>query len=299
MDGDGAGVRTYEPGSEAKVKKVPDVMQLLAQVSSRPISMWHRTSSSRDHGDDDLCGVPGGHDRQRRAAALWLVVVLAGVAVQFLFLGAEFVAVTQVLVYIGAVIVLFLFGVMLTRASMGDDETVAGEKRAMAAIVGVLLFAVMAMALSTPSRTPGSTSTNHRASPRCPTPSSASTSSPSKRCRCFCSLPHRGHRRGPERLRITMLLNQFLLLSAVLFCLGCTACSPERTACSCSCRSAILNAVNINLAFGAFRTMSVGRCSPCSRSRWPPPKSASVSPSCSSCRNRRSIDLTQADLLKG
>ena len=80
-------------------------------------------------------------------AALWLVVVLAGVAVQFLFLGAEFVAVTQVLVYIGAVVVLFLFGVMLTRASMGDDETVAGEKRAMAAVVGVLLFAVMAIAL--------------------------------------------------------------------------------------------------------------------------------------------------------
>ena len=80
-------------------------------------------------------------------AALWLVVVLAGVAVNFLFLGAEFVAVTQVLVYIGAVIVLFLFGVMLTRASMGDDESVAGEKRAMAAVVGVLLFAVMAIAL--------------------------------------------------------------------------------------------------------------------------------------------------------
>ena len=80
-------------------------------------------------------------------AALWLVVVLAGVAVQFLFLGAEFVAVTQVLVYIGAVIVLFLFGVMLTRASMGDDESVADEKRAMAAVVGVLLFAVMAIAL--------------------------------------------------------------------------------------------------------------------------------------------------------
>lgn len=80
-------------------------------------------------------------------AALWLVVVLAGVAVQFLFLGAEFVAVTQVLVYIGAVIVLFLFGVMLTRASMGDDESVADEKRTMAAVVGVLLFAVMAVAL--------------------------------------------------------------------------------------------------------------------------------------------------------
>ncbi len=80
-------------------------------------------------------------------AALWLVVVLAGVAVQFLFLGAEFVAVTQVMVYIGAVVVLFLFGVMLTRASMGDDETVAGEKRTMAAAVGVLLFLVMAVGL--------------------------------------------------------------------------------------------------------------------------------------------------------
>ncbi len=80
-------------------------------------------------------------------AALWLVVVLGGVAVQFLFLGAEFVAVTQVLVYIGAVIVLFLFGVMLTRASMGADESVAREKRTMATVTAVLLFAVMAVAL--------------------------------------------------------------------------------------------------------------------------------------------------------
>ena len=80
-------------------------------------------------------------------AALYLVVVLAGVAAQFVLLGAEFVGVTQVLVYIGAVIVLFLFGVMLTRASMGDDDSVADEKRAMAAVVGVLLFAVMAIAL--------------------------------------------------------------------------------------------------------------------------------------------------------
>lgn len=80
-------------------------------------------------------------------AALWLVVVLAGVAAQFILLGAEFVAVTQVLVYIGAVIVLFLFGVMLTRASLGEDESVAQEKRSIAGFVGVLLFAVMAMAL--------------------------------------------------------------------------------------------------------------------------------------------------------
>ncbi|MDE0269219.1 MAG: NADH-quinone oxidoreductase subunit J [Acidimicrobiaceae bacterium] len=80
-------------------------------------------------------------------AALWLVLVFAGSAALFILLGSEFVAVTQVLVYIGAIIVLFLFGVMLTRASMGDDASVASEKRAMAALVAVLLAAVMGLAL--------------------------------------------------------------------------------------------------------------------------------------------------------
>ena len=54
-------------------------------------------------------------------AALSLVVVMAGAAAQYILLAAEFVAVTQVLVYIGAVMVLFLFGVMLTRAKLGKD----------------------------------------------------------------------------------------------------------------------------------------------------------------------------------
>ena len=43
-------------------------------------------------------------------AALWLVVVLSGAAAQYLLLSAEFVAITQVLVYVGAVMGLFLFG---------------------------------------------------------------------------------------------------------------------------------------------------------------------------------------------
>jgi NADH-quinone oxidoreductase subunit J len=54
-------------------------------------------------------------------AALWLVVVLGGAAGQYVLLTAEFVAVTQVLVYIGAVMVLFLFGTMLTRARIGRE----------------------------------------------------------------------------------------------------------------------------------------------------------------------------------
>ena len=79
-------------------------------------------------------------------AALWLVVVLAGSAGQFLLLGAEFIGVTQVLVYIGAVIVLFLFGIMLTKASIGDEANVDLPNRAVPAAVGLLLLAVMSWA---------------------------------------------------------------------------------------------------------------------------------------------------------
>ncbi|MEG3586444.1 MAG: NADH-quinone oxidoreductase subunit J [Actinomycetota bacterium] len=80
-------------------------------------------------------------------AALWLVLVLAGVAGQFLLLGAEFIGVTQILVYIGAVIVLLLFGVMLTKASIGDEENINMPNRAIPAVIATLMFAVMSYAI--------------------------------------------------------------------------------------------------------------------------------------------------------
>ena len=82
-------------------------------------------------------------------AALWLVLVLAGVAAQFIVLAAEFVAITQVLVYLGAIVVLFLFGIMLTRAKSGRDENLDGPTptKVGAGIIGFLLFAVMGYAL--------------------------------------------------------------------------------------------------------------------------------------------------------
>ena len=54
-------------------------------------------------------------------AALWLVMVLAGMAAQYILAGAEFVAASQMLVYIGAVMVLLLFGIILTRAQNGRE----------------------------------------------------------------------------------------------------------------------------------------------------------------------------------
>lgn len=52
-------------------------------------------------------------------AALWLVVALGGIAVEYLLLTAEFVAWVQVLIYVGSVVVLLLFGLMLTKAPIG------------------------------------------------------------------------------------------------------------------------------------------------------------------------------------
>ena len=80
-------------------------------------------------------------------AALYLVVVLAGVAAQFIMLGAEFVGVTQVLVYIGAVIVLFLFGIMLTRAKIGAEEQADHDNKVPAILTAVMLLAVMCYAV--------------------------------------------------------------------------------------------------------------------------------------------------------
>jgi NADH-quinone oxidoreductase subunit J len=80
-------------------------------------------------------------------AALYLVVVLAGVAGQYILLAAEFTAVVQVLIYIGAIIVLFLFGIMLTRAPIGQDAELDNDQRGVAALVAVMLFAVLVYVL--------------------------------------------------------------------------------------------------------------------------------------------------------
>jgi NADH-quinone oxidoreductase subunit J len=66
-------------------------------------------------------------------SALSLVVVMASLAVEYLLLGAEFVAAVQVIVYAGAVMVLFVFVIMLLNA--GEEEVTKGSR--VAIIIGV------------------------------------------------------------------------------------------------------------------------------------------------------------------
>ncbi len=75
-------------------------------------------------------------------AALYLIVVLAGAAAQFILLAAEFVGWVQVLIYIGAVAVLFLFGIMLTKAPM-QGEPQDNDQRWPALVVATFILGVL------------------------------------------------------------------------------------------------------------------------------------------------------------
>lgn len=79
-------------------------------------------------------------------AGLWLVVTLGGLAGCYLVLGAELVALVQLLVYVGAVVVLVLFALMLTRAGRGEVDTSPGH-RWLAAAVGAGVTVLLGGAL--------------------------------------------------------------------------------------------------------------------------------------------------------
>lgn len=68
-------------------------------------------------------------------AGLWLVVALGALAGCYLVLGAELVAWVQILLYVGAVVVLLLFAVMLTRAPIGPSEDL-DRRRGPALLIG-------------------------------------------------------------------------------------------------------------------------------------------------------------------
>ncbi|MFW6691385.1 NADH-quinone oxidoreductase subunit J [Streptomyces sp. MAR4 CNX-425] len=91
--------------------------------------------------------------RQLVHAALWLVVALGGLAVEYLLLTAEFVAWVQVLIYVGSVVVLLLFGLMLTRAPIGRSPDADSGNRwvalGVAGVAAVLLVTLVVDAFRT------------------------------------------------------------------------------------------------------------------------------------------------------
>ncbi|MGH2404041.1 MAG: NADH-quinone oxidoreductase subunit J family protein, partial [bacterium] len=60
--------------------------------------------------------------RQAVHSALALLVVLASLAIMYLLLAAQFIAVLQVIIYAGAIVVLFLFVIMLLHSRSGEER---------------------------------------------------------------------------------------------------------------------------------------------------------------------------------
>jgi NADH-quinone oxidoreductase subunit J len=73
-------------------------------------------------------------------AALYLVVTLATIGGMYVVLAAEFLAFVQVLIYVGAIVVLLLFSLMLTRAPIGR-EALDNQQRGIAALVALGIVA--------------------------------------------------------------------------------------------------------------------------------------------------------------
>jgi len=91
--------------------------------------------------------------RSTLSAVLWLTATMLSLAAIYLLLSAEFVAVIQVLVYAGAVMVLFLFVVMLLNLSTTTSDLRGPASLAAAVvIVGLLVIQLAALWHYTPGR---------------------------------------------------------------------------------------------------------------------------------------------------
>lgn len=81
-------------------------------------------------------------------SALWLILALFGVAGLYVLLNAGFFAVVQVVVYIGAIAILFIFAAMLTRKAMEDAGPQVNPGWPAAALIGGVVFVALAWMLS-------------------------------------------------------------------------------------------------------------------------------------------------------
>jgi NADH-quinone oxidoreductase subunit J len=81
-------------------------------------------------------------------SALWLILALFGVAIFYVLLDAGFFAVIQVIIYIGAIAILFIFAAMLTRRVMQDSGPQTNTTWWLGALIAILLFAGIALVLT-------------------------------------------------------------------------------------------------------------------------------------------------------
>jgi NADH:ubiquinone oxidoreductase subunit 6 (subunit J) len=80
-------------------------------------------------------------------AALFLVLSFVGVAGLYILLEAEFLGMVQILVYVGAIAILIIFAIMLSRRMMSPDAKALNEQWIIALITAIALFAILGFIL--------------------------------------------------------------------------------------------------------------------------------------------------------
>ncbi len=83
---------------------------------------------------------------------LSLTLGLVGLALLFLLLGAQFVGFTQILVYVGAVAILAVFAIMMTRSAEPMVHLQPASFRLSGALIAAIVFGVLAWAISSGTR---------------------------------------------------------------------------------------------------------------------------------------------------
>jgi len=77
-------------------------------------------------------------------SALWLILTLFGIAIFYVLLNAGFLAVVQVVVYIGAIAILIIFAVMMTRRLVADSAPQTNSGWWLAGVLALVLFVSLA-----------------------------------------------------------------------------------------------------------------------------------------------------------
>lgn len=78
-------------------------------------------------------------------SAFYLAVTLLCVAIYFILLRAQYLAAVQILVYIGSIVVLIIFALMLTRTNVGDSTNISNNQKIFAALIAMVLFISLAV----------------------------------------------------------------------------------------------------------------------------------------------------------
>ncbi len=73
-------------------------------------------------------------------SSFYLIASLLCVAMFFIMLRAEYLAAVQILVYIGSIVVLIIFALMLTRTKVGDETNISNNQKIFAAFTAMILF---------------------------------------------------------------------------------------------------------------------------------------------------------------